>query len=138
MPRRFRAPPITANRDQKGHPPGNPSSELTQHPRGFGTTLSQNIFNGFRTKNGVAREDASLDASRDELRDVEQKVLLNVVTAYMNVQRDKAVVDLRRSDYEVLGTRSKQARFPVQDRRGHPDRRRPERCELRPGPKPTS
>ena len=98
-------------RDQKGHPPGNPSSELTQHPRGFGTTLSQNIFNGFRTKNGVAREDASLDASRDELRDVEQKVLLNVVTAYMNVQRDKAVVDLRRSDYEVLGTRSKQARF---------------------------
>ena len=98
-------------RDQKGHAPGNPTSELTQHPRGFGTTLSQNIFNGFRTRNGVAREDASLEAARDQLRDVEQKVLLNVVTAYMDVLRDKAVIDLRRSDTEVLGTRSKQARF---------------------------
>ena len=98
-------------RDEKGHAPGNPSSELTQHPRGFGTTLSQNIFNGFRTRNGVAREDASLDASREALRDVEQKVLLNVVSAYMDVLRDKAAIDLRRSDAEMLGTRSKQARF---------------------------
>ncbi len=100
-------------RDQKGHAPGNPSSELTQHPRGLGTTLSQNIFNGFRTRNGVAREDASLDATREELRDVEQKVLLSVATAFMDVLRDKAVVDLRRTDTEVLGTRSKQARFQL-------------------------
>ena len=110
------APAITASsdygyHDQKGSAPGNPSTELTSHPRGYGATLSQNVWNGFKTTNSVAREDASLDAARDDLRNVEQKVMVDVATAYADVLRDKTIVDLRRGDVDALGCRARQVRF---------------------------
>ena len=86
------APALTASsdygyHDQKGSAPGNPTSELVSHPRGYGATLSQNLWNGFKTSNSVARENASLDAARDDLRNTEQKVLVDVATAYADVLR---------------------------------------------------
>ena len=110
------APAVSATsdfgyRDQKGSAPSDPTTELTSHPRGYGATLTQNVWNGFKTSNSVAREGASLDAERDDLRNVEQRILVDVAAAYADVLRDKAVVELRRSDCEVLGVRAAQTRY---------------------------
>ncbi len=64
--------------------------------------LSQNLFTGGRTLYGARRAESSVEAGRENLRNVEQTTLLNAVTAYMDVVRDIAVVDLRRKNVEVL------------------------------------
>ena len=65
-------------------------------------TLAQNIFTGGRTLYGARRAEASVLAGRENLRNTEQQTLLSAVTAYMDVVRDMAVVDLRQKNVEVL------------------------------------
>ncbi len=74
--------------------------------------LSQPIYRGGRTLNGVRQAEAGVMAGRELLLSTEQTVLLSAITAYMDVQRDKAVVDLNKNQVEVL-TRQLQA---TQDR----------------------
>jgi len=74
--------------------------------------LSQPIYRGGRTLNGVRQAEAGVLAGRELLLSTEQTVLLSAITAYMDVQRDKAVVDLSKNQVEVL-TRQLQA---TQDR----------------------
>src|SRR5688500_8860589 len=62
------------------------------HPSGYGVTATQPIFSGFRTVNSVKAAEATVRAGRESLRIVEQSVLLEAVTAYMDVVRDQAVV----------------------------------------------
>ena len=64
--------------------------------------LSQNIFTGGRTLYGARRAESSVLAGRENLRNAEQQTLLSAVTAYMDVVRDIAVVDLRGKNVEVL------------------------------------
>jgi len=54
-------------------------------------------------------------AARARLRDTEQIVLLNAVTAYMNLLRDSAILDLQRRNVEVLREQLRQTtdRFNV-------------------------
>lgn len=77
--------------------------------------FSQNIFNGGRTLYGARRAEATVLAGRENLRNVEQQTLLNAVTAYMDVVRDIAVVDLREKNVEVLRRQleASQDRFQV-------------------------
>ncbi|MGE0766177.1 MAG: TolC family outer membrane protein [Hyphomicrobiaceae bacterium] len=72
------------------------------HPKGYGITASQPIFNGFRTLNGVRVAEATVRAGRETLRNVEQSVLLEAATAYVDVVRDQAVVKLRENNVDVL------------------------------------
>ena len=74
--------------------------------------LSQPVFRGGRTVNSVRQAEAGVMAGRELLLSTEQSVLLSAITAYMDVQRDKAVVDLSKNQVEVL-TRQLQA---TQDR----------------------
>ncbi len=85
------------------------------HPKGYQVTASQNIFNGFRTLNGVREAEATVRAGRETLRSVEQEVLLQAVTAYMDVVRDQAIVRLRENNVTVLTRELKatQDRFSV-------------------------
>ncbi len=83
-------------------PPGVGASNGETHPKGYGVTASQPIFNGFRTLNGVRLAEASVRAGRETLRGVEQSVLLEAVTAYVDVVRDQAIVKLREGNVEVL------------------------------------
>jgi len=78
-------------------------------------SFSQNIFNGGRTLYGARQAEASVLAGRENLRSAEQQTLLNVVTAYMDVVRDIAVVDLREKNVEVLRRQleASQDRFQV-------------------------
>ncbi len=85
------------------------------NPRQGQIALQQNLFDGFRTYNNVKGAEAGVEAGREDLRNQEISVLLNAVTAYMNVVRDQAIVNLRRSNVKVLAEqlRATQDRFKV-------------------------
>ncbi|SON56177.1 type I secretion outer membrane protein, TolC family [Hartmannibacter diazotrophicus] len=78
-------------------------------------TLTQPIFRGFRTENSVKSAEAAVKASRAALRNTEQTVLLDAVTAYMNLVQDRAIVDLRKSNMTFLSEQVRAAndRFSV-------------------------
>src|SRR5215467_8332178 len=67
-----------------------------------GTTATQTLFNGFQTGNRTRQAEAQVFAARETLRSTEQTVLLNAVTAYMNLLRDAAILELQRSNVNVL------------------------------------
>ncbi len=79
-------------------------------PRGFGATLTQNLFNGFQTANRTRQAESQVRAARETLRTTEQTVLLNAAVAYMNLLRDTAIFDLQRSNVEVLQEQLRQTR----------------------------
>jgi len=89
--------------------------EGTYHPRSAQVALQQNVFDGFRTYNNVKGAEAGVEAGREDLRNSEIGVLLNAVTAYMNVVRDQAIVNLRQNNVRVLSEqlRATQDRFKV-------------------------
>ena len=64
-----------------------------------------------------------MSAARETLRLTEQTVLLNAATAYMNLIRDAAILDLQRRNVEVLQEQLRQTRDRFQRRRGHAHRR---------------
>ncbi|WP_286828424.1 MULTISPECIES: TolC family outer membrane protein [Kordiimonas] len=80
----------------------NGSSDIDTETDSYQLSLSQNIFNGFRDRNAVRGAKNSVMAGRAQLQSVEQQVLLEAVTAYMNVLRDEAVVDLNKNNVQVL------------------------------------
>ena len=77
--------------------------------------LRQPVFRGFRTVSGTAQAEAIVRAGRQTLLATEQEVLLDAATAYMNVIRDRSVVQLRQKNVQVLNEelRASQARFEV-------------------------
>ena len=79
-------------------------------PRGFGATLTQNLFNGFQTANRTRQAESQVRAARETLRTTEQTVLLNAAVAYMNLLRDTAIFDLQRSNVEVLQEQLRQTK----------------------------
>jgi outer membrane protein len=88
-------------------------SRLT--PRGYGVELNQSIFNGFRTENSVRQAESSVLGSRETLGNTEQNTLLDAATAYMDVLRDTAILDLQRNNVEVIDEQRRQTvdRFNV-------------------------
>jgi outer membrane protein len=84
-------------------------------PRGYGITAQQNLFNGFQTGNLTRSAESQVLAARETLRNTEQNVLLDAVTAYMNVLRDAAIVQLQRGNLEALNEqlRATRDRFNV-------------------------
>jgi len=65
-------------------------------------TLQQNIFDGFQTYNNVKGAEALVEAGREDLQAVEQTVLVNAATAYVNTYRDQAIVNLLKNHLQVL------------------------------------
>jgi outer membrane protein len=88
------------------------------YPRiGFGSspssanfTVTQNLFNGFQTANRVRQAESNTSAARETLRVAEQTILLNAATAYMDLLRDGALLDLQRRNVEVLQEQLRQTR----------------------------
>lgn len=73
-------------------------------------TLQQPIFRGGRTAAAVREADNNIMAQRARLLDTEQTVLLRGVEAYLNVQRDQAVLELNQNNETVLGRQLKATR----------------------------
>jgi outer membrane protein len=95
----------------------NPSSPNngTFHPKSVGLTVTQPIFRGFRSINGVNVAEANVRAGRETLRATEQVVLIGAITAFMDVVRDQAILKLRENNRKVLADtlRSTQDQFRV-------------------------
>lgn len=84
-------------------------------PRGAGLSVSQTLFDGFRTDNQIRSAVSGVFGRREELRNTEQSILQSGAQAYMDVLRDTAVLDLRASNIKVLQEqlRQTQDRFKV-------------------------
>src|SRR5436305_6991424 len=79
-------------------------------PRGGNVGLVQTLFNGQRSGNLTRQAEAAVLAGRETLRTAEQTTLLDAATAYMNVLRDTAILDLQRRNVQVLQEQLKQTR----------------------------
>jgi outer membrane protein len=79
-------------------------------PYGGGVTATQTLFNGFQTANRTRQAESQVQSARETLRVTEQTVLLSAVTAYMNLLRDSAILDLQRRNVEVLQEQLRQTR----------------------------
>lgn len=92
---------------------GNSSS--TTSPRGYAVDLVQPVFTGFQVTNAVNAAEATDRAGRETLRQTEQQVLLDAVTAFGDVVRDQAIVKLNENNLKFLDAELKatQDRFNV-------------------------
>ena len=78
--------------------------------RGVGASATQTLYNGYQTANKVRQAESQVMGARETLRVTEQQVLLDAATAYMNLLRDQAILDLNRSNVQVLTEQLKQTR----------------------------
>ena len=79
-------------------------------PFSAGITATQTLFNGFQTANRTRQAESQVLAARAVLRNSEQSVMLDAATAYMNLLRDTAILDLQRRNVEVLQEQLRQTR----------------------------
>jgi outer membrane protein len=89
-------------------PPINQKGWVSVHQ--YGATITQNVFNGFQTANRTRQAESQVSAARENLRLTEQAILLQAATAYMNLLRDTAILELQRSNVEVLQEQLRQTR----------------------------
>jgi len=76
----------------------------------YGGTITQNLLNGYQTASRTRQAEHLVTAARETLRLSEQIVLLSAATAYMNLIRDAAILDLQRRNVEVLQEQLRQTR----------------------------
>jgi len=94
--------PPGANPDRSINPPTIINSAITDHPLNGAATVTQPIFRSGRTIAEIGRAKALVRSGRAQLTATEQTILLDAVTAYMNVVRDTAIVKLREHNVSVL------------------------------------
>ncbi len=87
-----------------------PRTDFGSSPSAVGVTVSQTLYNGFQTANRVRQAETNTSAAREALRVAEQTILLNAATAYMDLLRDSALLDLQRRNVEVLQEQLRQTR----------------------------
>lgn len=75
---------------------------FTLHPLTGQLTVAEPIFRGGRTYAEIQKAKAYVRAGRAQLVATEQTVLIDAVTAYMDVVRDEATLKLRQSNVAVL------------------------------------
>jgi outer membrane protein len=82
-----------------------------------GLNLNQSLYRGGRTRSATNAADNRILAARARLRATENSILLDVVTAYSDVLRYAAVVDLNDNQVRVLGRelQASKDRFEVGD-----------------------
>jgi outer membrane protein len=81
----------------------------------FGVAIEQTLFDGFQTRNNVAAAKARVLASNESLRNVEQNILFNAASSFMDVIRDRAIAALRAQNLAFLEeqVRASRSRFEV-------------------------
>lgn len=96
----------------------NEDDDIINYPgtaESYGVTANMNVFRGFQDRNAVKGARNNVLAGRAQLQSVEQQILLDAVSAYMNVVRDEAVVALNANNVQVLDRQlqASQDRFRV-------------------------
>jgi outer membrane protein len=82
--------------------PDNTIQTATLRSWTIGLTVSQTLFNGFKTANSVRQSEAQVRSGREALRNVGQGVLLDAVTAYTNVLANQGLVEAQRVNVTFL------------------------------------
>jgi outer membrane protein len=82
--------------------PGNTIQTASLRPWTIGVTVNQVLFNGNKTGNSVRVAELQVRSEREALRNVGQGVLLDAVTAYMNVMANGALYESQRTNVDVL------------------------------------
>ncbi|MEY9129334.1 outer membrane protein [Bradyrhizobium diazoefficiens] len=82
--------------------PNNTIQTANLTPWVIGVTVTQTLFNGFRTANNVRAAELQVQSGREALRNVGQGVLLDAVTAYTNVLANQSLVEAQRSNVAFL------------------------------------
>ena len=85
-------------------------ARYTGKPRGAGLTAQQTLFDGNRTYNSVRQAESQVFGARESMRVTEQNILFSAASNYMNVLRDTAILNLRRSNIAVLEEQLRQTR----------------------------
>lgn len=67
--------------------------------------VSQPLFRGFQTVNTVKAADSTVKAEQSNLANVEQSVFIDASTAYLDVVRDTAIVNLQKNNEQLLKKR---------------------------------
>jgi outer membrane protein len=75
---------------------------VESHPLQGTLTISQPIYTGGRTFSGMLQAKANVRAAREQLKSFEQQTLLDAVTQFFNVIRDKATVEISHNNVAVL------------------------------------
>ena len=70
--------------------------------RSVGVAGGQTLFNGQQTANNVRKAESQVSAARETLRLMEESVLLSAATAYMDVSRDTANLEVQQNNVRVL------------------------------------
>lgn len=79
-----------------------------------GLTLTQTIFDGFQTLNNVRAAVSNVFVSREQLRATEISILQAAAQAYVDVGRDRQIVQIRRQNLEFLREQLKAANARLQ------------------------
>lgn len=74
----------------------------TRFPSGVNLTVDQTLFDGFRTRNSIRQAESQVLGARELLRNIEQNVLLDAATAYMDVLRDRVLIEEQRNNTQLL------------------------------------
>jgi len=82
--------------------PANTIQSATLKPWTVGVTVTQTLFNGFKTANSVRVAELQVQSGREALRNVGQGVLLDAVTVYTNVLANQSLVDAQRANVAFL------------------------------------
>ncbi|MFQ5955330.1 MAG: TolC family outer membrane protein [Kiloniellales bacterium] len=80
------------------------------HPTNFDLEVRQPVFRGLRTVSATREAENQVLADRARLKDTEQSVLFQAVTAFMDVVRDQAVLELTINNERVLERQLEAAR----------------------------
>src|SRR6516162_1679005 len=76
----------------------------------YGLTATQTLYNGLQTATRTRQAEGQVFSARETLRTSEQTVLLSAATAYMNLLQTAAILELQRSNVNVLEVTLRQTR----------------------------
>lgn len=82
--------------------PGNTIQSANLKPWQIGVTVTQVLFNGFKTANTVRMAELQVSSGREALRNVGQGVLLDAVTVYTQVLANQSLVEAQRANVAFL------------------------------------
>jgi outer membrane protein len=72
------------------------------NPYSVGVNGAQTLFNGEQTANKVRKAESQVSAARETMRMMEESVLLSAATAYMDMSRDAANLEVQQNNIRVL------------------------------------
>ena len=78
------------------------TNSQSYNPRTYSLTVEQPIFTGFRTTNSVKMAETAVLAGREQLRGTEQSTLLSAVTAFMDLVKAQANLNLQKQNVDFL------------------------------------